>query len=574
MRAVGTDLGPPAYSVADLVRERELGISEELVRAIEGRISEGALAPELVPSGEYEASLARRDRRAVGAFYTPTYLVDFTVTHALTPLVCERSFEEILELRIADIACGGGAFLLGVLRFLVAKCTDRFPDEVRRAGGLAALRRMLINRCLIGVDIDGSAADVSRLSLLLAAGSSDKEIVPQVVVADSLLEEPLEQPVDAIVGNPPWGQKAFIITEEKKRSLKARFRCARGVLDPFKLFVERTQELVRPGGRWALVLPDIVLLKNYEPVRRLLLDEATLECIAHVGQAFPGANIDAAVIAAARQPAPEGHLIEVMPELDSSWPLRAASSSLLPQHVFSELPGARFNLHLTDSRLRVLRGLRSCARIGDLFEIHEGVHSGNCRPKLFRSEGGAGRKRLVVGGKELRPFSLSWKGSWIDLEAPINRSVGEYANLGRPQWFGANKIVVRRTGDRVIAARDTEGYYVSNNLFVLLPKSDDVAHMLPAYEALLNSEFMTWYFRVVQPRVGRLFAELKIQHLRDFPIPDEVTSLQNLMTEGGKVALPTLQAQIDDRVVELFGVERHQNGEFDMPRAASEVVIG
>ena len=37
--------------------------------------------------------------------------------------------------------------------------------------------------------------------------------------------------------------------------------------------------------------------------------------------------------------------------------------------------------------------------------------------------------------------------------------------------------------------------------------------------AVLNSRFMTWYFRAIQPRVGRLFAELNLVHLRDFPLP-------------------------------------------------------
>ena len=37
--------------------------------------------------------------------------------------------------------------------------------------------------------------------------------------------------------------------------------------------------------------------------------------------------------------------------------------------------------------------------------------------------------------------------------------------------------------------------------------------------AVLNSAFATLYFRTIQPRVGKLFAELKITHLEDIPLP-------------------------------------------------------
>jgi hypothetical protein len=36
----------------------------------------------------------------------------------------------------------------------------------------------------------------------------------------------------------------------------------------------------------------------------------------------------------------------------------------------------------------------------------------------------------------------------------------------------------------------------------------------------LNSRFITWLFRTIEPRKGRVFAEIKIKHLKTFPISD------------------------------------------------------
>jgi hypothetical protein len=80
---------------------------------------------------------------------------------------------------------------------------------------------------------------------------------------------------------------------------------------------------------------------------------------------------------------------------------------------------------------------------------------------------------------------------------------------------------VRRTGDSVLAAVDRAGLYASNNFFLVLPK-DQCALDFDGLCALLNSNLMTWYFRAIEPRMGRVFAELKIKHLRVFPLPAAV----------------------------------------------------
>jgi hypothetical protein len=54
-------------------------------------------------------------------------------------------------------------------------------------------------------------------------------------------------------------------------------------------------------------------------------------------------------------------------------------------------------------------------------------------------------------------------------------------------------------------------------MFVAIPFPDTTVS--PYFTiAILNSHLLTWYFRTIQPRVGRLFAELKIVHINQLPI--------------------------------------------------------
>lgn len=515
----------------DLTRESRL--SSPLLRQLRDEFDQSEA---IDPGGIgrlYEGDLAQdRDRqRASGSYFTPDYLVDFVVQHTLGPLVEGLSANEIFELRILDPSCGAGAILLGALRFLESHC-----ESIGCTPG--SQLRAELSQCLVGVDIDANAIALSRAAISMAVVGKESALASideksTLVHGDALCPETHFGQVHAIVGNPPWGQKGLKLSKRKRARYKELFACAKGSWDPFKLFVERCHQLLAEGGRWGLVLPDIVLLKNLQEVRDVILQGSSMDEIAHCGRVFKGANIDAVAIVAERksdsglsETGIHKSRIRVWPKLSSRWQEGNELVHRQEQEVFGQLPGHKFNLYLHGKALALYRRLQPLQRLGSWFEMHEGVHTGNCRKKLFRTECHSHWcKKVIIGRSEFSAYRLEWGGAWLDTEeGVVQKDRGDYANLGRKEWHQAGKIVVRRTGDRVIAAYDQEGYYVSNNLFVL---NDTVAlssrekeRRGQAIVALLNSRFMTWYFRAVQPRKGRLFAELKLVHLRDFPLPE------------------------------------------------------
>jgi hypothetical protein len=136
---------------------------------------------------------------------------------------------------------------------------------------------------------------------------------------------------------------------------------------------------------------------------------------------------------------------------------------------------------------------------------------------------------------------------------PAQKTRERYANLGRPEWFERDKVLVRRTGDHLLAAVDRNRRYASNNFFVIFPRQP-CALNLDGLCALLNSQFMTWYFRTIEPRRGRVFAELKIKHLRSFPMPPQegCGELNDLGTRRADGQL--VDVEINRLVCRLFGV--------------------
>ena len=142
-------------------------------------------------------------RRFTGTHYTPRFLAEQVVEGALEPLVYSpgplqtaetkqwklRSSSDILGLKIADIAMGSAAFLVAAARYLGARLIEAWSAEgderalqqvanTLEAEGIIdtetdpvviEARRLIIEHCLYGADINPMAVEMAKLSLWLVS---------------------------------------------------------------------------------------------------------------------------------------------------------------------------------------------------------------------------------------------------------------------------------------------------------------------------------------------------------------------------------------------------------------------
>ncbi len=130
-------------------------------------------------------------RKNSGAHYTPKSLAEEVVLHALQPLCYfpgphqtaeEASWElklsdELLGLKVADIACGSGAFLVAAARYLAERVVEAWIAEDaansrRKDLYIRAIRQVVAN-CLYGADINDMAVEMCKLSLWLVSLDRD-----------------------------------------------------------------------------------------------------------------------------------------------------------------------------------------------------------------------------------------------------------------------------------------------------------------------------------------------------------------------------------------------------------------
>ena len=140
-----------------------------------------AATPDLVPAGAMVLQPSEARRRS-GSHYTPRELTEPIVRTTLEPILARLRGpggepplpEAILDLKICDPAMGSGAFLVEACRQLGDALIEAWrahkaaPELPAGEDEVVAARRLIVQRCLYGVDRNPMAVDLAKVSLWLA----------------------------------------------------------------------------------------------------------------------------------------------------------------------------------------------------------------------------------------------------------------------------------------------------------------------------------------------------------------------------------------------------------------------
>ncbi|MEV7383531.1 Eco57I restriction-modification methylase domain-containing protein [Streptomyces lydicus] len=184
-------------------------------------------------------------RKNTGTHYTPKSLAQQVADGALEPLVYEygplqtadrsqwkpKKAEEILKLKVADIAMGSAAFLVAACRYLAGALVEAWSREGNERAKkylmateslsvsavdaeadqvMVEARRQIIEHCLYGVDINPMAVEMAKLSLWLVSMDRKRPFTfldDRLVAGDSLLGITSVEQLEAMHLDPVRGRE-------------------------------------------------------------------------------------------------------------------------------------------------------------------------------------------------------------------------------------------------------------------------------------------------------------------------------------------------------------------------------
>jgi hypothetical protein len=362
---------------------------------------------------------------------------------------------------------------------------------------------------------------------------------------------------DAVVGNPPYVSfglgRVGKLDDMEKEYLRAAFpSSAEYKISTYALFMELAIRLSRDGGRQGLILPDSFLIgKYFFKVRSLLLSNILVELV-HFGEDFwESGDVGFPVIWIEEKGTPDADdshfLVTFAPTLESI-EIGQVTERLHERTQPQRNRRKRIRL-FKDASVASLVGKveRAQSLVSDLVSMHHGVRSKVGRDKVITRTAPTGDprwKRGLVESNQVTRFHVEYRGDHILIDPEILFKGG-----WDPEKIEKCKILVRRTGDSIISAIDTEHYYHTNALIYGNAIVGDPARSLRYVCGIFNSRLFTYYYRAVTAKEDRTFPQVEIDSLEELRVPplptesetsspliDDVTNQLDALVEEGRTA--------------------------------------
>ena len=506
----------------------------------------------------------KRNVRPRGLHYTPAHLVDFVLDGVLPWDGREW------DLRILDPSCGSGTFLVRCFMRLVHRWRLAHPRETSIPPDVLF---RLLERNLCGIDVNPHAVRVASFGLYLAMCDQidprrywtgvhfpklrERSLATQdffVALLPSADPGPFVEPFDIIVGNAPWGEKTM--TEP------ARVWASNGWSvqndDIGTLFLGRSLELLKPGGRIAMIQSAGALLINAgsTETRRALFRACRVEEIVNLSclrfKLFAEATSPSCVVTLQKADPDGSSTVYACPKLlgtpedDFRIVIEDPDVHVVESWETEDLwtwtvlmGGGRRDLELVRRMQRNRDTFADLIRHGDI-EMQEGIIPGDDRP----IHPGL-RDRRVLYDEDFPP------GTFLTFSSDILPEVSEIRSHRKTKAsvFDGPQLLIKQTlrknADRFRAAMPVGGGVVcSQSYLTARALTDHGKKALHGAALTINSRAAAYFLSLTTGRISYR-PELRVGDLRELPLAN-----------SGDMALDGLQTfgEVDKAVEHAFGL--------------------
>ena len=350
---------------------------------------------------------------------------------------------------------------------------------------------------------------------------------------------------DVIVGNPPY----VVILKSKQGSsvldyFNKEYKTAEYNPNTYSLFTELAiSKLLKPNAPLSFIIPNSWLNGQYfTKMRGLISSYENVELINLKDKAFD-VIVETVIILTLN------NLISKKPTL----------SEYVGDNVFqtieSEL-GWGENPFEKKSENFINRFFTSGKSIKDFCIVYRGVETKE-NAKWISDEKKDNNWKPILLGKDVHRFKFDYSGSYINF---IPKELKSNANI---EYYNRPKILMRRTGNSIIACADFEKMIALKNLYLIIPNDPKALSLILLQ---LNSKLFDYIHKTITTGENKAFAQFPAHYVEKLPCIvsegyfSEADKLLKLIQskESSSQNLETIEQKINDFIYRIYNLTEEE----------------
>jgi hypothetical protein len=371
-----------------------------------------------------------------------------------------------------------------------------------------------------------------------------------------------------IIGNPPYkgsGSRGLgSIDLETKKEFKRNFpNSAEYKINLYPMFIELAITKLSDRGICSYIVPDSYLVGRYfSKIRSYILKKMNIKKLILLdSKVFESATVGFSSIFILNNQKTKLNKVELLKFEKNNLKINV-SNFFLKQNFFEENKYNRFYMLFNEFDFRLFNQLNNQKyRIKDFATGRTGIRSKIGQKNIIsKKTENQFYKSGLISGSQILPFKIKYDEHYLNVE-PKNLNAGGFDK----DIIEKDKILIRQTGDKLIASIDKNKYYHLNNIHSLSINANTEGVNLELLCSILNSKLINYFYEIISLEKNRPFAQVDIETLELLPLPeiskeklDYISSLINNLNQNKEIIeINKIYNKIDDFVFDIYGISEH-----------------